>query len=143
VRLLLTWTQWRLDPLGNLLCLATLSVNPMVRTPQRAAACFITEDALLSPAELHARLSPELLLVILQYTPPFWRPAAPEAIRSPLLWIAGDADAVIPERVQRLSASYYQANYQATSGAGHDVMLDQSSAQSARTLHEWLAKQVA
>jgi pimeloyl-ACP methyl ester carboxylesterase len=136
-------TQWRLDPLGNLLCLATLSANPMVRTPQRAAACFITEGALLSPAELHARLSPESLLVILQYTSPLWQPAAPEAIRSPLLWIAGGADAVIPERVQRLSAHYYGAGYQVVSGAGHDVMLERSSAQSARSLHEWLAKQVA
>jgi pimeloyl-ACP methyl ester carboxylesterase len=133
-------TQWRLDPLGNLLCLATLSATPMVRSPRRAAACFITEGALVSPAELHARLGSESLLVILQYTPPFWRPAAPEALRTPLLWIAAGADAVIPAPVQRLSAAYYGAEYRVIDGAGHDVMLECSSLHTALLLHDWLVQ---
>ncbi len=134
--------QWNLDPLGWLLCLATLSATPMVRNPQSAAACFITEGAILSPNELHARLGPESLLVLMQYTPPFWRPASPEAIATPLLWIAGEADAVLPERVERRSATYYGAEYHVVKGAGHDLMLERSYTETARMIHDWLAERV-
>lgn len=135
--------QWRLDPVGNLLCLATLSATPMVRSPRSAAACFITEGALISPTELHARLGPESLLVLMQYTPPFWEPARPESITTPLLWIAGGADAVIPERVERRSAAYYGAEYIVVEGAGHDLMLERSSRTTVEQLHAWLAERVA
>jgi pimeloyl-ACP methyl ester carboxylesterase len=134
--------QWRLDPLGVMLCAATLSATPMVRSPRSAAACFITAGALVSPAELHARLGPESLLVLLQYTPPFWRPAAPETIGTPLLWLGASADAVIPEPVQRRAATYYRADYQLVEDAGHDLMLERSSAASARATHDWLAQRV-
>lgn len=134
--------QWRLDPLGNLLCLATLSATPMVRSPRNAAACFITEGALISPTELHARLGPESLLVLMQYTPPFWEPARPESIRTPLLWIAGGADAVIPEPIERRSAAYYGAEYVVVEGAGHDLMLERSSLATVEQMHAWLAERV-
>lgn len=133
---------WRLDPVGLLISLATLSATPMVRSPRHAAACFIAEGAIMSPNELHARLGPESGLVLLQYTPPFWKPAAPDTISTPLLWLAGGADAVIPERVSRLSAAYYNAEYHVAAGAGHDLMLECSTAETAHAIHGWLAARV-
>ena len=132
----------RLDPVGVLLYAATLSATPMVRNPRRAAACFITEGAIISPEELHARLGPESGWVLLQYQPPFWEPARPETISFPLLWLAAGADAVLPERVERPSAAYYGADYVVVEGAGHDLMLERSYAETARTIHDWLAARV-
>jgi pimeloyl-ACP methyl ester carboxylesterase len=96
-------TQWRLDPLGCLFCLLMLSATPMVRSPRRAAALFLTEGALISPEELHARLGPESGWVLTQYTAPFWHPASPETITTPLLWIAGGEDADINQHLTRRS----------------------------------------
>jgi pimeloyl-ACP methyl ester carboxylesterase len=136
-------TQWRLDPLGCLFCLLTLSATPMVRSPQHAAAAFISQGALLSPNELHARLGPESLLVLMQYQPPFWEPARPETLTTRLLWLAGGADAVIPERVERRSAAYYGAEYVVVEGTGHDLMLERSGRSTAEQIHAWLAERVA
>jgi pimeloyl-ACP methyl ester carboxylesterase len=92
----------RRDPLGSLLCLLTLSATPLVRNPRRAAECFITDGAIISPEELHARLGPESLLVLMQYQPPFWEPVA--RTDTPMLWLAGGSDAVLPEWAERRSA---------------------------------------
>lgn len=81
--------------------------------------------------------------VMLQYTSPFWKPAPREAIDAPMLWVAGGADALIPEGVERLSAAYYDADYVVVDGAGHDLMLERSYADTARSIHEWLATRVA
>jgi pimeloyl-ACP methyl ester carboxylesterase len=138
-----TRAMWRLDPLGCLLCALTLSANPLIRSPRHAAACFITEGAIMSPDELHARLGPESGLVLLQYQPPWWRPARPEDVETPLLWLAGGADAVLPERLERPSAAYYGADYVVVPGAGHDLMLERSYAETARSIHDWLAGRVS
>jgi pimeloyl-ACP methyl ester carboxylesterase len=133
----------RLDPLGFVLSLLALTPDPMLRSPRRAAACFITQGAIISPNELHARLGRESGWVMLQYTSPFWKPARPEAIEAPMLWVAAGADALIPERVERLSAAYYGADYVVVDGAGHDLMLERSYAETARSIHEWLMTRVA
>jgi pimeloyl-ACP methyl ester carboxylesterase len=137
-----TGAVWRLDPLGVLLSFLTLSANPLTRSPKRASACFISEGAIMSPNELHARLGPESALVLLQYQLPWWRPARPEDVQTPLLWLAGGADAVLPEHLERPSAAYYGADYVVVPGAGHDLMLEKSYAETARRIHEWLADHV-
>ena len=83
----------KLDPIGFLLCILTLTTTPNVRTPQRAAKMFITEGAIITPKELHARLGPESLWVLLQYNPLFWSPV--KRIRTPMLWLAGGSDVLI------------------------------------------------
>jgi len=125
-------------PLSVLLSVATLSASPVIRTPRVAADFFLTEGALLGPEEFHARLSPESLLVILQYLPPFWRP--PLSTKTPLLWIAGTSDAITPERMHRASAADYGAEYHTVPGTGHDLMLEMSYATTAETIHTWLVK---
>jgi pimeloyl-ACP methyl ester carboxylesterase len=138
----LMYTVARLDPIGVLQAYCSLSATPLVRNPRRAAACFISAGAIISPNELHARLGPESGLVLLQYQPPWWTPARREDVKMPLLWLAGGADAVIPERLSRLSAAYYGADYIIAPEAGHDIMLEKSYTESARSIHDWLAERV-
>ncbi|HEY77013.1 MAG TPA: alpha/beta fold hydrolase [Thermoflexia bacterium] len=129
----------RLDPVGFFLCFLTLTTTPAVRTPQRAARMFVTEGALLSPEELHARLGPESLWVLLQYNPLLWSPA--EATRTPMLWLAGEKDALIAEPEQRRSAAHYGAEYVVVKGAGHSLMMERSYRQTAETIRDWLSEQ--
>lgn len=129
----------KLDPIGFLLCILTLTTTPNVRTPQRAAKMFITEGATITPEELHARLGPESLWVLLQYNPLLWSPA--KRTRTPMLWLAGGSDALITEPEERRSAAYYGAEYVVVDGAGHNLMMERSYRQTAETIRDWLIRQ--
>jgi alpha-beta hydrolase superfamily lysophospholipase len=100
---------------------------------------FLTPGALLSPEELHARLGPESGLVILQYCPPFWKPA--ESVTFPLLVVAGEHDRATDEPSARATAAHYRADYVMVPEAGHDLMLEKSYRQTAQTIHDWLVQQ--
>jgi len=127
------------DPLGLVLALLTLTAAPGVRSAERAADLLITENALLTPAELHSRLGPESLWVLLQHQPPFWSP--PLRTRTPLLWVAGTHDRATSEAHHRASATSYSADYVVLEGAGHNLMLDKKSPEAARAVHDWLVEQ--
>lgn len=127
------------DPIGSMLGYLTLTATPMVRSPRRAAEAFITEGAIVSPEELQARLGPESGWVLLQYQPPFWSPV--EHTNTPLLWLAGERDALIAETDERQSAAHYGAKYVVVPGAGHNLMLERSFRATAETIHNWLVDQ--
>jgi pimeloyl-ACP methyl ester carboxylesterase len=124
------------DPLGVILATLTLSANPFIRTPQRAAKMLISEDATYTPEEFHARLSSESLWVMLQHNPPFWFP--PKQVRTPLLWLAGEMDATISLEAERRSAAYYQADFHPVPGSAHNLMMEHSHQATAETIHHWL-----
>ncbi|RMF50433.1 MAG: alpha/beta fold hydrolase [Anaerolineae bacterium] len=130
----------RLDPVGLLLMLIHWDAAPMVRTPQVAARALISRQALLSPEALYARLTPESALVLLQHNPPFWRP--PERIRTPMLWLAGEADAFFSVEAMRRSAAHYGADFYVAAGAGHNIMMEPSGAEALQHIHHWLAERV-
>jgi pimeloyl-ACP methyl ester carboxylesterase len=124
------------DPWGTFLCGLTLTSTPAVRSPARAAEMFIHPGALYSPEELHTRLGPESFLVLAQYNPLLWSPAASTPI--PLLWLAGAADTLIAEPEARRSAEHYQAEYAAIPEAGHNLMMEKGHAETAEIIHNWL-----
>jgi pimeloyl-ACP methyl ester carboxylesterase len=126
------------DPGGFVRCLLHLTTTPLVRNPFRSAQMFIHEGASLSPQALHNQLGPESLWVLLQYNPPLWRPAA--HVKTPLLWLAGEADTLIPEAKEKKSAAHYGATYISVAEAGHNIMLEKRSHEAIRTIHEWLAE---
>jgi pimeloyl-ACP methyl ester carboxylesterase len=130
---------FRLDPIGFLLCILTLTTTPIVRTPQRAARMFITEGALITPEELHAQLGPESLWVVLQYNPLLWSPA--KHTGTPMLWLAGGSDVLISEPEERRSAAHYGADYMVVDSAGHNLMMERSYRQTAETIRDWLIEQ--
>jgi pimeloyl-ACP methyl ester carboxylesterase len=129
----------RLDPIGFLLCILTLTTTPNIRSPQRAARMFITEGAIITPEELQARLGPESLWVLLQYNPLLWSPV--KRTGTPMLWLAGGSDVLISEPEERRSAAHYGADYVAVDGAGHNLMMEHSYRQTAETIRDWLLQQ--
>jgi pimeloyl-ACP methyl ester carboxylesterase len=131
-------SAWR-DPFGVLLCELTLTSTPAIRNPARAAEMFIHAGALYSPEELRARLGPESFLVLAQYNPLLWSPVKHTSI--PLLWLAGEADALISEQESRRSAAHYQAEYVAVPEAGHNLMMEKSYRETAEIIQKWLDQQ--
>jgi pimeloyl-ACP methyl ester carboxylesterase len=107
--------------------------------PSSTAALLITDGAIYSPDELHARLSPESMLVLYQHNAPFWYP--PAEIYTPMLWLAGEKDATTPEEAQWRSAGYYQADYRVIENAGHNLMMEHNYRQTAGLIHNWLIDQ--
>ena len=129
----------RLDPRGSMIVWREGTATPMIRTPQRAARLLITEGAIYTPEELHARLGPESGMVSWQQAPPSWKP--PENVQTPLLWLAGGRDAVLGKVSARRSAAFYGARFVVVKGAGHDLMIEHNYRQTAETVHRWLVGQ--
>ncbi len=130
---------FQLDFVGSLLSNLTLSANPWIRTPDRAARALVTDKAVVSPEELHRQLGPESLFPLPQHNPPFWRP--PEHVNTPMLWLAAAEDAFSDEDSGRRSAEHYGAEYILVEDAGHDLMLEHNYRETARTVHHWLLQQ--
>jgi pimeloyl-ACP methyl ester carboxylesterase len=130
---------FRLDFFGCLQMLPAWSAAPLIRTPRRAAEKLISPRALYSPEELFALLGPESALVMYQHNPPFWSP--PASVGTPMLWLAGEQDAVIGERILRASAEYYRADFLLVEAAGHNLMMEHNYAHTAENIHAWLLAQ--
>jgi pimeloyl-ACP methyl ester carboxylesterase len=127
-----------LDPWLLPLSSLAWSATPWVRNPRQAAKVLITDGALISPEELYDRLGPESNLVVMQHNPPFWTP--PDDVRTPLLWVTGEKDAVISVPQATRSAAFYQAEHIIVPEAGHNLMMEVSYWETARAIVEWLEK---
>lgn len=127
-----------LDPIGVLLVFLTGSTSPFIRTPEHAARKLISPRSIYTPEELHTRLSPESALVMYQHNPPFWYP--PNRVKTPLLWLAGEIDAVIGVEAERKSAAHYRADFFVVSEAAHNIMMEYNYRETAKKIHDWLSK---
>jgi pimeloyl-ACP methyl ester carboxylesterase len=125
-----------IDPLVGLLTSLAWCATPWVRSPERAARLLPTAGAAISPEELYDRLGPESSLVVLQHNPPFWSP--PDDIRTPLMWVTGEKDATISVPGATHSAAFYQAEHIIVPEAGHNLMMEVSYWETARSIVEWL-----
>ena len=103
-----------------------------------AANALITKDAILSPEELFAHLGTESALVTLQHNPPFWHPA--EDVKTPMLILAGEKDAVVPVEGLSESAKHYHADFVVIPEAGHNLMMEKSYKETAQEINDWLVK---
>jgi len=128
----------RLDPLGMLLAAIIGSAQFFIRTPKRAAALLTSPGSVYTPEEVHVRLSPESLWVMCQHNPPFWYP--PARVKTPLLWMAVEFDAVLTVENERRSASHYGTDFVVVQGAAHDLMMEHNDRDTAKTIHNWLLK---
>ena len=126
------------DPMLGLLTSLAWSATPWVRSPERAAKLFITEGAVITPEELYDRLGPESCLVVIQHNPPLWTP--PDDVRTPMLWLTGEKDAVITLAGATRSAEFYQAEQIIVPEAGHNLMMEKSYQETARSIADWLDK---
>ena len=124
------------DPWGFIQMGWTLSSTPLVRSPESVASLLITDGATVTAAELHARLCEESALVLSQHNPPFWKPK--RNVASPMLWVAGERDAVITLKGARRSADYYGADFLAVADSGHNLMMEKTYAETAGHIDRWL-----
>jgi pimeloyl-ACP methyl ester carboxylesterase len=129
---------WPLDPFGMLLAMFTGSTRPFIRTPKHAAQKLISPKSVYTPEELHTQLSPESIWVMYQHNPPFWRP--PKSVKTPLLWLAGEIDAVIGVEAERKSAAHYRADFLVVPEAAHNIMMEHNYCETAKTIHKWLSE---
>ncbi len=126
------------DPLGMLLSYLTRRAQH-TRTPASAAHALISKTAIYTPEQLHAKLTPESLIILLQYLPPFWQ--APERINTPMLLLAGEKDAVVSEYAEKLTAEHYGADFFVYDGAAHNLMMEHNHRDIALRIHDWLIQQ--
>jgi pimeloyl-ACP methyl ester carboxylesterase len=127
---------WQLDPIGLLLVSFTLWTGFYIRSPEQAARKLLSPKSIYTPEELHGRLSPESGWVMVQHNPPFWHP--PEQVNTPLLWLAGESDAVISVEHERRSADHYQADFVVIPEAAHNIMMEYNYRETAEIIHDWL-----
>lgn len=113
--------------------------TPLVSTPTRAARILLSSRAQWTPEALHAQLGPESALVTFQHSPPWWEP--PATVKTPLLWLAAEADAVLDLSTAQQSAAWYGAAFEVVEGAGHNVMMEHNLEQTAMDIHSWLLHQ--
>ncbi len=131
------WAFIKLDLLGQLLSMITFRAE-FTRSPHHAARTLISKDAIISPEELYARLGSESVMVMMQHMLP-WK--LPKALTTPMFWLCGDHDAVIPEYAARRSAGGYHADYEMVPGAAHNLMMEHNTRETADHIVQWLEKQ--
>ena len=129
----------KLDFIGMTLGFCTLSATPWIRNPKAAAQKLISKNAVISPDDLYNKLGEESLVICWQHNPPFWFPA--KKVDTPLLWLAGELDAVIGEDAERRSAQHYGAEYHVIPEAGHNLMMEHNYEETAQLICNWLVKQ--
>lgn len=136
------WEIMVRDPLGMALMFVTWNADSWVRTPEAAATKLLSQEAVVSPADLQRQLVGESSLVIFQHNPPFWKPA--ENVKTPMLLLAGEKDAVLSVESLSKSAAHYKADFVVVPGAGHNLMMEKSYLETANAIDDWLIqKQIA
>lgn len=130
----------RTDPVGILQTFVTADATPYVRTPEHAAAKLISPGALVTPQELHARLGPESARVLIQHNPPFWKPK--DVVSAPVLYVAGERDAVLSTEASRKTARHYQADFIIAENAGHNLMMEHNYRNTAEQINDWLLQAI-
>jgi alpha-beta hydrolase superfamily lysophospholipase len=89
------------------------------------------------PQELYDRLGPESFVVMMQHLIP-WK-VTPQ-VKTPILWLGGECDAVIPERAARRAATIYPtADYVMIKQAAHNIMLEKNYREIAQDVDHWLS----
>ena len=131
---------WKLDPVGCLLTALTFRAA-YVRTPERAANALLGPDAVVSPENLYNQLGPESVLVMFQHAIP-WKIRSD--LTTPIFYLSGEIDAVIPERAARRNANAYHADYVVVKHAAHNLMMEHNYRETADAIRVWLEnKQLA
>lgn len=124
------------DPIGAVLSIMTLTTTPQIRNPQSTAKMLISDRAIYTPEELHKKVGPESMLVLLNHNPITWRPKRNP--KTPFLWLIPGSDKAVHSYTQERSARFYNADVIHVDDAGHNLMMEHNHEALARNIHEWL-----
>jgi pimeloyl-ACP methyl ester carboxylesterase len=133
------WLFTKQDPQGVLLAMQTGDATPYIRNPHHAAQKLISKHSIYTPEQLHAKLGPESAIITVQHNPPFWKPA--ENVKTPMLYLAGEKDAVVSMNGSRKTAAHYGAEFIVVPDAAHNLMMDAHYQKTAGQINAWLQKQ--
>lgn len=132
------WLFMKLDPIGVMLAFQSGDATPYIRNPHHAAKKLISKHSIYTPEQLHAKLGPESALITIQHNPPFWKPA--ENVKTPMLYLAGEKDAVVSLNGGRNTAAHYGAEFVVVPDAAHNLMMDAHYQETAAQINAWLQK---
>lgn len=134
-----TWQVFRRHPLIVLRVLATMRLYPVVETPALAQEGLFSKDM---PAEkvkeYHQRLQDESFRVYLDELG--LNLARPQRVKTPLLVIAAEKDAVVPLKTVEDTARAYGTQAVILPDMAHDVMLETKWQVCAERILQWLAE---
>lgn len=126
------------DPIGCVMTSIKYQAE-FVRSPWAADRALTSKGAIYSPEELYKRLGPESALVMMQHAMP-WE--IPPRLNTPILYLSGEIDAVIPKRAQRRAAAGYKADYVMVEKAAHNLMMEHNYRETADKIAAWLKDHV-
>ncbi|MBX3083838.1 MAG: alpha/beta hydrolase [Anaerolineae bacterium] len=130
------WRYLFLDPLGMSMATLTWHGYPLVRSPERVKALFLSDNPLMSAEELHKLLDDESLVVPLELNPFTWHPRRNP--QTPILVMAAEKDALFSVREEETLAKYYGGEFYLIKGTAHNAMIERSYQASAEYLQQWL-----
>lgn len=129
----------QIDPVGVIQATFKGDATPYIRNPTEAAAKLISPEAVVTSYELHEHLGPESILVTIQHNPPIWHPA--ENVQTPILYLAGEIDAVVSLEGAEKTAKHYSADFVVVKKAAHNLMMEHNYQETAQQINDWLEKQ--
>ena len=130
------WRYLFLNPVSMALAVIGFHGYPFVRSPKHVRQLLISDHALLSAEELHAKLDDESLIVPLQLSPLTWRPR--KNVKTPVLVMAAGDDSLFSVEDEQSLVRHYAADFHLIPDTAHNAMIEPSYRESARALHDWL-----
>lgn len=128
-----------LDPLGMLMTTLIWHSYPLVRSPERAGAMFLSQNSLISAEDLHRQLDDESPFVPLQLNPLTWHPR--KNPKTPILVMAAEKDAIFSIKEEQALAKHYGGEFYLIKDTVHNAMLEHTYQESAQYVHQWLLAQ--
>lgn len=134
-----TWTIFRRHPLIVLRVILTLSLYPVVETPELAGEGLFSKDISREALEkYHRQLQDESFRAYLDELG--LNLVHPRRVKTPLLVIAAGDDAVVPLTTVQKTARAYNTEAVMLPGVAHDVMLEPKWQGAADRMLTWLAE---
>ena len=113
-----------------------LNAQLMLNTPRLAREYLLTENAAMPPDALAARLQSESFRTAIEVA--LFIRGAPRRVKTPLLVVAAERDAIFTLQEQHRTADAYKADFLLIQDQGHNLMMERDWRQTAAKIRAWL-----
>jgi pimeloyl-ACP methyl ester carboxylesterase len=135
----LIWRQLRAQPGPTLKVLLTTNTTHWLKTPAQAQNLFFSPAAGVNINQWHAQLVPESFAAALRVMVPF---AHPGRVKTPLLVLAGEKDAVFTVAEEQATAQAYGTTAHVFAGQAHNLMAEPEWEKVANHIDQWLTQKL-